>query len=202
MRRTYVSFALFLTFVVSALSAIAEAAPNPGILYSDHSYNYAVGYPNLDFPTVYVGRGQMCLITINRGEELNVKDNVPVIVADRTRWTVIGSRSGGQRLPNGETVPVTWGVAVQPAQDADDTWLTINTEMGNRYIVHLMHHRLTAPEPHGTLEAWKCSAFRGRSRSSRSSSRTMPPAESTLKPCVGQRVSFVHTASIQANPGD
>ena len=146
MRRTYVSFALFLTFIVSALSAIAEAAPNPGILYSDHSYNYAVGYPNLDFPTVYVGRGQMCLITINRGEELNVKDNVPVIVADRTRWTVIGSRSGGQRLPNGETVPVTWGVAVQPAQDADDTWLTINTAMGNRYVVHLVavarHSRL------------------------------------------------------------
>ena len=138
MRRTYVSVVLFVTFIVSALSVIAEAAPNPGILYSDHSYNYSVGYPNLDFPTVYVGRGQMCLITIKRGEELNVKDNVPVIVADRTRWTVIGSRAGGQRLPNGETVPVTWGIAVQPAQDADDTWLTINTAMGNRYIVHLV----------------------------------------------------------------
>jgi hypothetical protein len=138
MHRTYVSFIMFMAVIVSSLAGIAEAAPNPGILYSDHSYNYAVGYPNLDFPTVYVGRGQMCLITINRGEELNVKDNVPVIVADRTHWTVIGSRSGGQRLPNGETVPVTWGVAVQPAQDADDTWLTINTAMGNRYIVHLV----------------------------------------------------------------
>jgi hypothetical protein len=138
MRRTFVSFVLLLAVFVSGLAASADAAPNPGILYSDHSYHYAVGYPNLDFPTVYVGRGQMCLITINRGEELNVKDNVPVIVADRTRWTVIGSRSGGQRLSNGETVPVTWGVAVQPSQDADDTWLTINTAMGNRYIVHLV----------------------------------------------------------------
>jgi hypothetical protein len=138
MRQTSVSFVLLLAAFMSVLAASADAAPNPGILYSDHCYNYAVGYPNLDFPTVYVGRGQMCLITINRGEELNVKDNVPVIVADRTRWTVIGSRSGGQRLPNGETVPVTWGVAVQPAQDADDTWLTITTAMGNRYIVHLV----------------------------------------------------------------
>jgi hypothetical protein len=120
-----------------ATSAAANAVPNPGILYPDHSYHYAVGYPNLDFPVVYVARGTSVEVVIERGEDLIVKDNVPVILDDRTRWVAVGSRTGGQ-LIGGHHVPITWSVIVEPAKDAEDTWLTINTAMGNRYKVHLI----------------------------------------------------------------
>jgi hypothetical protein len=120
-----------------AATAAADAVPNPGIRYPDNSIRYAVGYPNFDWPVVSVARGESCTVVIEPGEDLIVKDNVPVIVADRTRWTAVGSRSGGQ-LVNGRHVPTTWSVTVQPANDADDTWLTIVTGLGRRYMVHLV----------------------------------------------------------------
>jgi hypothetical protein len=129
-------FAVALALVAASTSA-ASAVPNPGIRYPDNSIRYAVGYPNFDWPVVSVGRGESCTVVIEQGEDLIVKDNVPVIIADRTRWTAVGSRSGGQ-LVNGHHVPITWSVTVQPANDADDTWLTIVTGLGNRYMVHLV----------------------------------------------------------------
>lgn len=133
MKRLAIALAL-----VAASTSAASAVPNPGIRYPDNSIRYAVGYPNFDWPVVSVARGESCTVVIEQGEDLIVKDNVPVILADRTRWTAVGSRAGGQRLSNGHTVPVTWSVTVQPANDADDTWLTIVTGLGNRYMVHLV----------------------------------------------------------------
>lgn len=132
MKRFAVALAL-----VAACTAAASAVPNPGVLYPDHSYRYAVGYPGLDFPVVYVARGTSVEVVIDRGEQLIVRDNVPVVLDDRTRWVAVGSRSGGQ-LVNGHHVPITWSIFVQPAKDADDTWLTINTAMGRSYRVHLV----------------------------------------------------------------
>jgi hypothetical protein len=129
-------FAVALALVVASTSA-ASAVPNPGVLYPDHSYRYAVGYPNLDWPVVYVARGASVEVVIQQGEDLIVKDNIPVVLDDRTRWVAVGSRSGGQ-LVNGHHVPITWSVLVEPATDADDTWLTINSAAGNRYKVHLI----------------------------------------------------------------
>jgi hypothetical protein len=123
--------------LIAALVGIAGAVPNPGIRYPDNSIRYAMGYPGFDWPVVSVARGESCTVVIEQGEDLIVKDNVPVVLADRTRWTAVGSRSGGQ-LVNGHHVPITWSVTVQPANDADDTWLTIVTGLGNRYMVHLV----------------------------------------------------------------
>jgi hypothetical protein len=125
-----------------ATTAVAQAVPNPGIRYPDNSIRYALGYSGLDFPVVCVAKGTSVEIVISEGEQLLVKDNVPVVLDDRKRWVAVGSRSGGQ-LVSGHHVPVTWSVFVEPSQDADDTWLTINSAAGHRYKVHLIavdHH--------------------------------------------------------------
>lgn len=125
--------------LVLATSAGASAATNSPVLYPrDNSVRYAYGFSGIDFPVVYVQRGHVCNIMLEPGEMLSATDANDVLLDDRVRWVSVASRSGGQRLPNGQTVPTTWTVAVEPANDAEDAWLTIHTALGRHYMLHLV----------------------------------------------------------------
>jgi hypothetical protein len=129
----------FVAAVILATSSIASAATNTPVLYPrDNSWRYAYGYSGIDWPVVYVQRGHVCNIMLEPGEMLSATDANDVLLDDRVRWVSVVSRSGGQRLSNGKTVPITWTVAVEPSSDADDAWLTIHTDLGRHYMVHLI----------------------------------------------------------------
>ena len=119
------------TAIVLVSSSIATAATNTPVLYPhDNSWRYAYGYSGIDWPVVYVQRGHVCNIMLEPGEMLSATDANDVLLDDRVRWVSVASRSGGQRLSDGRTVPTTWTIAVEPSHDADDAWLTIHTALG------------------------------------------------------------------------
>jgi hypothetical protein len=122
---------------IAALAAIAGAAPNPGVVYPDGMRHYAVGFSGIDFPTIYVNRGEHCLIVLDNGEQLPSQDLNPVLVSDHKRWVAIASAGGGQ-LVGGHHVPIRWSIAVEPSVDAGRTTLTIQTAMGRIYLVNLV----------------------------------------------------------------
>lgn len=122
---------------IAALVAIAGAAPNPGVLYPDGMRHYAVGFSGIDFPTIYVNRGEHCLIVLDNGEQLPSQDLNPVLVSDHKRWVAIASAGGGQ-VVNGRHIPVRWSIAVEPSVDAGRTTLTIQTALGRIYLVNLI----------------------------------------------------------------
>jgi hypothetical protein len=133
---------------IAALVAIAGAAPNPGIVYPDGMRHYAVGFSGIDFPTIYVNRGEHCLIVLDNGEQLPSQDLTPVLVSDHKRWVAIASVGGGQ-LVNGHHVPLR-AIAVEPSVDADRTTLTIQTAMGRIYLVNLVAvGSMERPSPQG-----------------------------------------------------
>jgi hypothetical protein len=134
---------------IAALAAIAGAAPNPGVLYPDGMRHYAVGFSGIDFPTIYVNRGEHCLIVLDNGEQLPSQDLNPVLVSDHKRWVAIASAGGGQ-LVNGHHVPLRWSIAVEPSIDAGRTTLTIQTAMGRIYLVNLVAvGSMDHPSPQG-----------------------------------------------------
>ena len=123
-----------LAFALLLFGTPALAAPNPGVLYPDGSRHYAIGFSGIDPPTIRVQRGQQCLITLAPGERLTANG---ALIADRVRWTALKSYSGGA-LRRGHHVPIVWSIAVQPSADAQRTSLTIQTDMGSRYLIHLL----------------------------------------------------------------
>jgi hypothetical protein len=132
-----------------ALVAIAGAASNPGILYPDGMRHYAVGFSGIDFPTIFVNRGEHCLIVLDNGEQLPSQDLNPVLVSDHKRWVALASAGGGQ-LVNGHHVPMRWSIAVEPSVDAGRTTLTIQTAMGRIYLVNLVAvGSMDRPSPQG-----------------------------------------------------
>jgi hypothetical protein len=133
MQRWVIACTVFL-----AATTVAFAKQNVPILYPDNSYRYAYGYSGFDYPVVYVQRGHVCSVVLDKAEELPPTEMNGVLLDDRVRWVAVASRAGGQRMPDGGIIPVTWTIAVEPAKDADDAWLTINTAMGNRYTLHLI----------------------------------------------------------------
>jgi hypothetical protein len=136
MLRTIMASAALLVLGANVAASAAENAP---ILYPhDNSQRYAYGYSNIDFPVVYVQRGHSCSIMLEPGENLPPTDANGVLLDDRVRWVSVASRSGGGRLPNGHTVPIAWTVSVEPARDAHDAWLTIATDLGRHYLIHLV----------------------------------------------------------------
>lgn len=136
MLRTIAASAALLVFGGSVAASAAENSP---ILYPrDNSQRYAYGYAGIDFPTVFVQRGHVTNIMLEPGESLPPTEMNGVLLDDRVRWVAVASRSGGGRLPNGHAVPIAWSVAVEPARDAEDAWLTINTDFGRHYLVHLV----------------------------------------------------------------
>jgi hypothetical protein len=132
--------------VIAAAAAVLFAAPlaasavtNTPILYPhDNSWRYAYGYSGIDFPTVYVQRGRVTNVMLEPGEMLPPTEANGVLLDDRVRWVSVASRSGGQKLPNGQVVPTTWTIAVEPSSDAEDAWLTIHTQLGRHYMLHLV----------------------------------------------------------------
>ncbi len=123
---------------IAALSAPVSAATNEPIQYPDGSMRYAYGYSGIDFPSIPVQPGRTCTIMLEPGEQLTAADANDVLPGDRVRWTSVVSRSGGQRLANGQIVPTQWSVTVEPAADAHDTDLTIHTALGRHYFLHLV----------------------------------------------------------------
>jgi hypothetical protein len=135
--------------LLASLVAIAGAASNPGILYPDGMRHYAVGFSGIPFPTIYVNRGQHCLIVLDNGEQLPSQDLNPVLVSDHKRWVAMASAGGGQ-LVDGHHVPMRWSIAVEPSVDAGVTTLTIQTAMGRIYLVNLVAvGSMDRPSPQG-----------------------------------------------------
>jgi hypothetical protein len=131
------SFIIAIGFVLATGTA-AVAVTNSPTLYADGSLRYKYGWPGFDAPVVYVQKGSVCTIELNKDESLPPAAANPVIISDTVRWRALTSRGGGARLADGKRVPFSWTISVQPDNDAGDARLIINTTMGRRYMVHLI----------------------------------------------------------------